>query len=103
MTLRDKKNPALWADGHPRSQGNAFDYENWRLECDWGVLNTSAKLREAQAARVDRERANGQTFTIVGMSQKSDERARQTRQDWHGGEKKAPHGGQYSRAIPKEA
>lgn len=87
-----------WPDATPKSRNNAFCWQDWVLECEWGSLNTSAKLREAQAARVDRERANGQTFTIVGMSEKSDERARQTRQNWHGGEKKAPHSGAYSRA-----
>lgn len=83
-------NSNFWPCGTPRSRGNA---------CDWGQLSTATKLREAQAARVDRERANGKTFTLVGMSQKSDERARQTRQNWHGGEKvTAPHGGAYSKA-----
>lgn len=74
-----------WECGTPKSRGNAFDWRNWELQCDWGQLTTAAKLRAAQAERVERDRARGVTFTIHGLSPKSDTRAAATRTQWHGG------------------
>ena len=85
-------NDHKWPDGTVKSRNNAFCWPDWQLQCDWGQLNTSAKLKAAQTARVERAREAGETFTLAGVSRASDERARQTRQQWHGGA--------YSKAVP---
>lgn len=62
MTLRDPKNPALWLDGTPRSQGHAFDTGyvvgsrlDWRRE----QIHANAKQRTTKV--VERRRASGET------------------------------------------
>lgn len=66
MTLRDPKNPALWADGTPRSQGNAFNTSyviggrgNWRRE----QFNANSKTNATRA--VEKARAEGKAVDIT--------------------------------------
>ncbi len=70
MTLRHATNPARWADGTPRSQGNGFTLGYSDQPIDWTGFNLTAAMRERSTRTVEHRRlAEGRDFTTpAGMA-----------------------------------
>jgi hypothetical protein len=72
MSLRHPTNPALWADGTNRSQGNAFDDASRAYGINEGKwlrhqqFDADARLRSTRA--VDKARAKGQDLSVKALA-----------------------------------
>lgn len=61
MTLRHPTNPALWADGTPRSQGNAFDTTYVPRDPNWRRQQFDENARRSASKIIARRTAAGET------------------------------------------
>lgn len=67
MTLRDPNNPGLWADGTPRSCGNAFDGALRDYRIDTERLERRAKHSRRATEQVNMARDDGRTLGVGAL------------------------------------